>query len=68
MRFRRSSVYLWPEEGSLTAVPADAEIEGKVTGFSDSGPEPRVFAVVEVVKTQKLVVRVSGLEVVKRAI
>lgn len=67
VRFRPASVFLWPEESSLSAVPPDAEIEGKVTGFSDSGSEARVFAVVEVVKTETLVVRVSGLEVIKRA-
>ena len=57
---------MWPEESSLSALPQDAAIEGKLIGFSDSGSEPRVFALVEVVKTQTIVVRVSELEVIKR--
>jgi len=63
VRFRAASVFLWPEPGSTT-VPPDMELEGKVIGFSDSGSEPRVFAVVEVGETQSVVVRVSELEIV----
>jgi hypothetical protein len=62
-----ANVFLWPEESSLSALPQDAEIEGKLTGFSDSGSDPRVFALVEIVKTQTIIVRVSELEVIKRA-
>jgi hypothetical protein len=58
-------VFLWPEQSSFAAPPDDAEIEGKVIGFSDSGSESRVFAVVEVTKTRTLIVRVSELEVIK---
>jgi len=65
VRFRASSVFLWPEQSSLTAPPDDAEIEGKVIGFSDSGTDSRVFAVIEVVKVQTLIVRVCELEVIE---
>jgi len=58
-------VFLWPEQSSSGAPPDGAEIEGKIIGFSDSGAEQCVFAVVEVVTTQALIVRVSELEVVK---
>jgi hypothetical protein len=64
VRFRSASTFLWPEEESLSALPPDAEIYGKVIGFSDSGSEQRVFAVVEVAKRQNVVVPVSDLEVV----
>lgn len=37
---------------------------GKVIGFSDSGKEPQVYAVIEVVETQALIVPVSDLEVI----
>lgn len=65
VKFRASSVFLWPVQSSLTALHDDAEIEGKVIGFSDSGAEERVFAVIEVVKTQAFIVRVSELEVIE---
>ncbi len=58
-------MFLWPVQSSLTAPHDDAEIEGKVIGFSDSGAEQRVFAVIEVVKTQAFIVRVSELEVIE---
>jgi hypothetical protein len=65
VRFRAEKVFFWPEEGSHSALPQDAEIEGKVIGFSDSGSAPRVFALVEVLKTQTVIVPVSELEVTK---
>jgi hypothetical protein len=63
--FRTASVFLWPEESSLSALPLDAEIDGNVTGFSDSGSEPKVFALVEVVRTQIVVVPVTELRLVE---
>jgi hypothetical protein len=58
-------VFLWPEEGSLSALPPDAEIEGKVIAFSDSGSEPRVFAVIEVLNKHAVIVPVTCLEVIE---
>ena len=57
-------MFLWPEESSA---PQDAEFEGRIIGFSDSGSEPRAFAVVEVVKTQTLIVLVRELEVIDQS-
>jgi hypothetical protein len=56
---------LWQREEPLSALPLDAEVHGRLVGFSDSGLEPRVFGLVEVVKTQTVVVRVSDLEVIE---
>lgn len=63
VKFRTASVFLWTRDEPLSALPPDAEIEGRVVDFSDSGPEPRAFAVVEVLKKQSVIVRVSELEV-----
>jgi hypothetical protein len=41
-------------------------MDGKVIGFSDSGPEPRKFAIVEVAVKHTLVVPTSGLEVIEK--
>jgi hypothetical protein len=58
-------VFLWPEEKPLSALSPDAEMQGRLVGFSDSGSEPRVFAVVEVMKIENVIVRVSGVEVIE---
>jgi hypothetical protein len=50
-----------PEE--LLPVFADEELDGVVVGFSDSGGQSRVFAVVEVVRRQEVVVPVNRLRV-----
>jgi hypothetical protein len=66
VRFRAGSVFFWPEEVPLSALPASTELEGKVIAFSDSGSEPRVFAVVEVITKHTVIVPVSGLDAVER--
>ena len=55
-------MFLWPPEESLEALSPETEFQGTVVGFSDSGAEACVFAVVEVVKRQNLIVRVQDLE------
>jgi hypothetical protein len=65
VKFRCASVFLWPQEEPISALPPDAEVRGRVVGFSDSGLEHRVFAMVEVVKTQIVIVRVSELDVIE---
>lgn len=40
-------------------------MEGKIVGFSDSGSETRVFAVIEVVKRHTVIVPVTDLAVVE---
>lgn len=62
MRFRASSIFLSPPPEPLQAMSSDAELEGKVIGFSDSGNQPSVFAVIEVVCTQTVVVPVSEVQ------
>jgi hypothetical protein len=65
VKFRAANVFLWPREEPLSALPPDVEVQGRLVGFSDSGLESRVFGLVEVVKTQTVVVRVSDLEVIE---
>jgi len=60
--FRFSDVFLAAPEEPLSP---DHEMEGTVIDFSDSGNEPRWFAVVEVVRRQTFVVPVSELRVHK---
>jgi hypothetical protein len=50
------------EAGSLTF--EDEELEGVITGFSDSGEVPRAFAVVEVVRRMSFVVSVPDLRLI----
>ena len=49
-----------PEE----LLPGTGELEGVVIGFSDSGTQSRVFAVVEVVQKQEVVVPVDKLRLI----
>ena len=49
---------------ALTTAPV---LEGTVREFSDSGPQPRVFAVIEVTLRQTLVVPVEKLQVMEPA-
>jgi hypothetical protein len=51
-----------PDE-EIPELPADTDLEGTVIGFSDSGSEPYVFAVVEVVRKRAVVVPVKDLRV-----
>jgi len=59
VRFRASSIFLSPTPEPISP---DEELEGTVVGFSDSGNQPSVFAVIEVVRNQTLVVPVSELQ------
>jgi hypothetical protein len=65
VKFQAATVFLWPSEEPLSALPPDSEVHGRLIGFSDSGLEPSVFGLVEVVNTQTIVVRVSDLAVIK---
>jgi len=59
--FERSDMFLpSPEE----LLPASGELEGVVIGFSDSGNQSRVFAVVEVVQKQEVVVPIDRLRLI----
>ena len=61
VRFRVSDVFLPSPEELSSGLATDAQLEGIVRGFSDSGSEARVFAVVDVVQRQTLVVPVDKL-------
>ncbi len=62
MRFPLSSVFLPEEERTVQALSLDSEVEGSIVDFSDSGANPRVFALVEVVRKVIVVVPVSDLK------
>ena len=65
VRFQISDVFL-PSPGNVLSTSCDeTELEGRILGFSDSGQVARYFAVIEVVRTQSLIVPVQKLEAVK---
>ena len=59
VRFHVSSIFL---SQAPEPFPPDADLEGTVIDFSDSGTQSSVFAVVEVVRTQTVIVLVSELQ------
>ena len=61
VRFFVSDVFLPGPEDVFGALAADAQLEGTVVSFSDSGSEARVFAVVDVIRRQTVVVPVDRL-------
>jgi hypothetical protein len=64
VRFHVTDIFL-PNPGGVLVSPAEeADLEGTIVGFSDSGLKSRFFAVVEVVRTQSLVVPMEKLEVI----
>jgi hypothetical protein len=59
--FRVSDVFL-PSAEELRGVWADTDlVEGTIIDFSDSGNEPRLFAVIEVLQRRTVVVPVASL-------
>jgi hypothetical protein len=67
VRFLVADVFLPGPAGVFVAHSGETQLEGKVIDFSDSGPKPRAFVVVEVVRTQIVVVPIEKLEVVSGA-
>ena len=61
VRFRVADVFLPGPEQVFVAPTAETQLEGTIAGFSDSGADAEVFAVVETVCEQTLVVPVSRL-------
>jgi hypothetical protein len=59
VRFRVSSIFL---SQAPEPFPPEADLEGTVIDFSDSGTQSSVFAVIEVVRTQTVIVPVSELQ------
>ena len=68
MRFRISDVFLPNPEGVLATPSTRDELEGTIIDFSDSGQTARVFALVEVIRRQTVVVPVEKLHSVSRGI
>ena len=64
VRFRISDVFLPSPESVLLAPLPEEELEGTVVDFSDSGQKARVFALVDVVRRQTVVVPVEKLHYV----
>ena len=63
VRFQVADVFL-PSVEEVLALSPTAELEGVVIDFSDSGSTSRVFAVVDVIRRQNVVVPVEKLEVI----
>jgi hypothetical protein len=61
VRFRVGDVFLPSPEEVFAALATDTQLEGTVVSFSDSGTNPHVFAIVEVVRQQTVVVPVERL-------
>lgn len=66
MRFRISDVFLPSPDALLVAQAGEGELEGTIVDFSDSGQKERVFALVDVVRRQTVVVPVEKLETVSQ--
>jgi hypothetical protein len=62
VRFSVDDIFL-PDAGSVfVAAPGEVQVEGTVVNFSDSGSAPRMFAVVEVIRRQTVVVPIEKLQ------
>ena len=64
MRFSALSVFLPNQEEAVSFASGNDELEGIITGFSDSGALLKAYAVVEVVRKLSLVVPVHDLRLV----
>ncbi|HEV2387317.1 MAG TPA: hypothetical protein VGS20_08685 [Candidatus Acidoferrales bacterium] len=64
MVFRLSDVFLPSWEEAPGSLPDAEEIEGTVVDFSDSGSLACVFAVVEIVRRQTVIVPIERLRLV----
>lgn len=63
VRFHVADIFLPNREDLLKALTTAREIEGVVADFSDSGLQPRAFAVVDVIARQSVVVPIEKLEI-----
>lgn len=61
--FRISDAFLPEPAEVLASLTAEAEINGVVVEFSDSGSSPRAYAVVQISPKQKVVLPVGALHV-----
>jgi hypothetical protein len=65
--FRISDIFLPGREHLFVPPPDEAEIEGTIVDFSDSGLEERAFAVVEVISRQVVVLAPEKLKLITPA-
>lgn len=63
VHFRASDVFLPQQEDLFKAPLAEEELEGTIVGFSDSGSKARAFAVIDIVRTQNVIVPTSKLQI-----
>lgn len=61
VRFSLDSVFLPGPDETRASLSLESEVEGTIVDFSDSGPTPRAFAVVDVIRQQTVVVPVDKL-------
>jgi len=64
VRFRVSDVFLPSPEDILSGPNLELYLEGVILSFSDSGDASRVYAVVDVIRHQTMVVPVNRMAVV----
>jgi hypothetical protein len=65
VRFRTSDIFLPGAEQLVYAVLDETEVEGTVSDFSDSGSKSDVFAIIEVVRKQVVIVPIDKLRLVE---
>lgn len=63
VHFRASDIFLPQPEDLFKAVQAEEELEGTIVGFSDSGSKPQAFAVIDVIRTQNVIVPTAKLQI-----
>jgi len=61
VHFRISDVFLGRSEEQAGDSPVDSEAEGRIVGFSDSGSNPRAYAVVELDGGQRWIIPVEKI-------
>lgn len=61
VRFHAADVFLPIHDELQRILSLSEELEGTVVDFSDSGMKPRIFAIVEVVTRQTMVVPIAKL-------
>ena len=65
VQFHVEDIFLPSRDELPKALTTMQELEGVVADFSDSGLQPRAFAVIDVIARQSVVVPVEKLEVQK---
>lgn len=63
VRFRLSDVFLPGPEDLFRMPSGDEELEGTIVGFSDSGSQPRAFVVIDLIRSQNVVVPTAKLQI-----